>query len=351
MIAENRQPPHQEDPLDSSQNQRHQEFDIESYLKREKGIDLLDVDPQTLSLRERIRQRRQREQRVREQKQLVLYKDPIDSQSIPKNGLSSDADSSTDFGEADREINTPESDFTREDKITYLPISETVIALNGHPHTESSPPLVTDTMNVETHPAQKPHPNSNNPARSQTNRSKKLISSPDPEHLAQGYVLLSKAVPPEDYHAIRQSKRYGDLLLRDSGNRILIKETDIPEVLSRRNERESGTELTPEHRLLHSFGRTHDEKVALQEAANHRRIPAIRKKDGWYATAEIAEAFLKTRRLPSEKHRPMTRQEAVRYRDYLKAGTFSAVKIKNRWHTTDEAIAEFEAANPSKRRY
>lgn len=344
--------------LDDSPYSGKETFNIEQRLAREKGVDLIGVDPKTLSFSERLRQRNQQRNarsshedtdnepsttqiNVYEESngQMVVIVPPGETSVLFVGTTSSSNDTTVHFRSIDQEIreimadvDSPEIEYPREYPILVLPRSKRVLRTPyKRDNTEGSP--------IKIKPKK----------RQKENRTGEYIRV-EPTPIPEGYLLLHQVVTPEDYKAMRQGGRYSDLLTRDEKKRVLIKIADIPEALRRRNSYISDEALTPDHQLLYTFATNEEEKVALQEAASHERIPAIRKSNGWFAKPDVAREFLESRKATDPNQRPMTTQEVVRYRDFLKSGDFPARKIKNRWHTSDKEISEFEEANPSKRK-
>jgi hypothetical protein len=337
-------------------------FDVETALLRELGRDLIGVDPSTLSLREKLRQKKQlanydgppiirniesrpkkimayiqnvepeisAEELLSEESKgpLALIKEPDTSDEIapppPERDITHHFPSLED--EVRRilsDINSPEVEYVRESSVYVLPKGKRDIRL-----LEKS----SDLRNYK--------------PKKQSGKYKPV----EPRPIEEGFMLLKEAIPPDDYHAIRQNAKYNQFLKRDEHKRVLVRISDVDALLAMRNCRNSVEPLTPDHRPLYTFADTQEEKSALLEAASHGRIPAVRKKDGWYATSDVAQTYLDNRKLTSDQQRPMTHTEFLRYREFIKSGTFPAKKIRNRWYITNEEIRKFEEKNPSKRK-
>lgn len=340
--------------LDDSSYSGKETFNVEQKLAREKGVDLIGVDPKTLSFSEKLRQRNQQrnagitfeatstEPDITQINAYEESKGPL-SMALPQSdtsvlfvgSTSNSKEAVIHFPSIDQEIkeimvdiDIPEVEYVREPTINVLPGKKRALRL----YSDSS-----DLAKTRSKAKKKP---------GKSGKYKPV----EPNPIEEGFILLAEAIPPEDYHAIRQNPKYNQFLKRDEHRRVLVRVSEVEALLTLKNSRYSNQELEPDQGLLHLFGKTQEEKSALLEAASHGRIAAVRKKDGWYTTAKVAEAFLKSREVPNPNQRPMTKQEVVRYRDFLKSGTFPARKVKNRWHTSDEEIIEFEVANPSKRK-
>lgn len=329
---------------------------------RELGRDLIGIDTSTLSLRDKLRQRRQLanydgppiEHSIESRpKKIVAYTQSVDPEIVTEELLTVESNGpialinvpltsneiAPSIAEQDiihhfpsledevrgilSDINSPEVEYVRESSIYVLP--------NGKRNIR----LLEKSSDLRDYKPKK-----------QSGKYKPI----EPRPIEEGFMLLKEAIPPDDYHAIRQNAKYNQFLKRDEHKRVLVRISDIDALLAMRNGRNSVEPLTPDHRPLYTFAETQEEKSALLEAASRGRIPAVRKKDGWYSTLDVARPYLDNRKLTSDQQRPMTHTEFLRYREFIKSGTFPAKKIRNRWHITNNEIREFEEKNPSKRK-